>query len=253
MVKVKYPVVNGYKKCTKCLIDKPVTSFSKTKKTKEGLFSDCKECNNLTYRLRYNNDESFREKEREKSRLKQNKKRENIEVRLKDISRLRERYNDLKDKPEYIEYRKKRTKEYYNRIKNTEEFKKKNKDRGRDPRQIIKTRIRLCFRRMGFSSRGKTVDILGSDWETVKKHIQSQFQEGMTWDNKGIWHIDHILPMSTAETVEDAIRLNHYTNLQPLWGKDNLSKGSKITVHGILKKYFPYDSVFHVKNKDHII
>ena len=50
----------------------------------------------------------------------------------------------------------------------------------------------------------------------------------MTWENKGAWHIDHIIPTCTAKTEEDLIRLNHYTNLQPLWAEENLKKGSKL-------------------------
>jgi hypothetical protein len=50
----------------------------------------------------------------------------------------------------------------------------------------------------------------------------------MTLENYGEWHLDHIIPLATATTREDVVRLNHYTNFQPLWAKDNLSKGAKI-------------------------
>jgi len=50
----------------------------------------------------------------------------------------------------------------------------------------------------------------------------------MTLDNQGKWHLDHIIPLATTKTEKDVIRLNHYTNFQPLWAKDNLSKGYKI-------------------------
>jgi 5-methylcytosine-specific restriction endonuclease McrA len=51
--------------------------------------------------------------------------------------------------------------------------------------------------------------------------------DGMTWDNYGDWHIDHIIPISTAKTLDDVMALNNYKNLQPLWWIDNLIKGSK--------------------------
>ena len=49
----------------------------------------------------------------------------------------------------------------------------------------------------------------------------------MNWENRGLWHIDHIIPLATAKTEDEIIRLNHYTNLQPLWAIDNLKKGTR--------------------------
>ena len=50
----------------------------------------------------------------------------------------------------------------------------------------------------------------------------------MTWDNRDEWHIDHIVPLSLAQTVDEVYYLNHHTNLRPLWVKDNISKGDRI-------------------------
>jgi hypothetical protein len=71
---------------------------------------------------------------------------------------------------------------------------------------------------------------LGCSFEDFKIHLESLFLDGMTWENYGSkgWHVDHKIPLSSASTLEDIIRLSHYTNLQPLWWYDNLSKGSKI-------------------------
>lgn len=49
----------------------------------------------------------------------------------------------------------------------------------------------------------------------------------MNWENYGEWHLDHIIPISYAKTIEDIYKLNHYTNLQPLWASENLSKGNR--------------------------
>ena len=56
------------------------------------------------------------------------------------------------------------------------------------------------------------------------------FDERMSWENHGAktWHIDHIIPLASAKTEEEVFLLCHYTNLQPLWWSDNLSKGSKL-------------------------
>ena len=50
----------------------------------------------------------------------------------------------------------------------------------------------------------------------------------MTLENHGEWHLDHIIPLAIAKTEEEIIKLNHYTNFQPLWAIDNLKKGAKI-------------------------
>ena len=76
----------------------------------------------------------------------------------------------------------------------------------------------------------KTLDMIGCSPAELKLHIESNFVEGMSWDNYGYrgWHIDHIIPFATAKTKEETISLNHYKNLQPLWAIDNMKKGKKI-------------------------
>ena len=95
----------------------------------------------------------------------------------------------------------------------------------------VRSRISQDIKRKGYSKKTKTYEILGCDFETLKKHFEKQFTKGMTWDNQGEWHIDHIIPLATATTEEEVIKLNHYTNLQPLWSIDNLSKKDKIVEH----------------------
>jgi hypothetical protein len=72
--------------------------------------------------------------------------------------------------------------------------------------------------------------MIGCSPAELKLHIESNFVDGMSWDNYGFrgWHIDHIVPLSSAKTKDEAVSLNHYTNLQPLWGVDNMKKGKKI-------------------------
>jgi hypothetical protein len=50
----------------------------------------------------------------------------------------------------------------------------------------------------------------------------------MNWDNKEFWHIDHIIPLSSAKDKEELIKLCHYSNLQPLWAEDNYKKRGKV-------------------------
>jgi len=95
----------------------------------------------------------------------------------------------------------------------------------------VRSNIRHSFKRAcdGVSKEGtKTQEILGCDFKFFLEYMQSRFTEGMTLENHGEWHLDHIIPLATAVTREDVVRLNHYTNFQPLWAKDNLSKGAKL-------------------------
>jgi hypothetical protein len=74
----------------------------------------------------------------------------------------------------------------------------------------------------------KTQDILGCNFFEFKEYIEKQFTEGMTWDNYGEWHLDHIVPVSLGVTESEVIELCHHSNYRPLWSRDNLSKNNKI-------------------------
>ena len=74
----------------------------------------------------------------------------------------------------------------------------------------------------------KTEEILGCDINFFIEYISSLFKEGMSIHNYGKWHLDHIYPISLAKDEEELIKLNHYTNFQPLWAHENLKKSNKI-------------------------
>jgi len=92
----------------------------------------------------------------------------------------------------------------------------------------VRHRTRKAFKDQGFPKHSKTASMIGCSWEFLQEHIEQQFVENMNWVNRDLWHIDHIIPLASAETEERLIELCHYTNLQPLWAQDNLSKGSKV-------------------------
>lgn len=93
----------------------------------------------------------------------------------------------------------------------------------------LRNRIKDACKNKNFIKSQRTMDILGCNLEQLKSHLEAQFVNGMTWGNHGRigWHIDHIIPLDTAKTIQDMERLCHYKNLQPLWWYDNLSKGNK--------------------------
>jgi len=96
-----------------------------------------------------------------------------------------------------------------------------------------KYKLRLAvhdtFKRIGKNKSTTTLELLGCSWEEAKVHIESLWQEGMTWENHGRygWHIDHIRPVSSFEDHE-LDEMNHISNLQPLWAEDNLSKSDSL-------------------------
>ena len=77
---------------------------------------------------------------------------------------------------------------------------------------------------------GSAVRDLGCTWDHFKSHIESKFTEGMTWENYGDWHIDHIHPLAkvNCSNKEELLKAVHYTNLQPLWAIDNQRKSARL-------------------------
>lgn len=105
---------------------------------------------------------------------------------------------------------------------------------GKDPLyklvQCYRSRTYKALKNIGFTKAyNRTVDMLGCGWEQLRSHLEDQFDEGMTWDNYGSgWHVDHITPIGSTKSSDGVLKLCHYTNLQPLWAKDNLQKSNKI-------------------------
>jgi hypothetical protein len=88
----------------------------------------------------------------------------------------------------------------------------------------IRTLLCQSFNSRGFKKNTKTEKLLGCTIVELFSYIESLFKDDMNWGNRNNWCIDHIVPLATANTIEDVIKLNHYTNLQPLWCWDNSDK-----------------------------
>ena len=86
----------------------------------------------------------------------------------------------------------------------------------------------------GNTKSDKTFNLIGCSFDELKNYLESKFQSGMIWDNYGYygWHVDHKKPCSSFDLSksEQQKECFHYTNLQPLWAKDNYNKGSKIAL-----------------------
>lgn len=92
----------------------------------------------------------------------------------------------------------------------------------------VRVRIRSFMKRSNHLKESNTLSMIGCTWEELSRHIESKFSGGMSWANRNLWHIDHVIPLASAKSVEEVVKLCHYTNLQPLWAEDNLKKGAKI-------------------------
>ena len=155
---------------------------------------------------------------------------------------------------EYRERNKEKLKEYINnwRVENVDKFQSGRRDYYQNNKESIKNKnykycrertskdplyklsryirslVKNSFKRQFTTKSKKTIEILGCSFEEFKIHLESKFDEKMNWKNQGTyWHMDHIIPISSAQTEEEVYRLNHYTNFQPLYWLDNLKKGSK--------------------------
>ena len=92
----------------------------------------------------------------------------------------------------------------------------------------ISSRIHYALRQNGVAKNNPALELLGCTIPQLKEYLESKFQPGMTWENQAIngWHIDHIKPCSLFDLTkeEEQKKCFHYTNCQPLWAKDNISK-----------------------------
>lgn len=102
----------------------------------------------------------------------------------------------------------------------------------KDPtyRVLASARSRIRYALKGNRKVVATETLLGGSAEEARRHIESLFSAGMSWENYGEWHIDHIVPFAVIDVAnpEELKKVCHYTNLQPLWKLENLKKGKKI-------------------------
>jgi hypothetical protein len=238
------------KVCSKCKEEKKICEFRKKKSSKDGLRSECKECSSLFWK-KYRDVNSEKISNRKKNDYIKNREKildrvkkyrdENIDIiREKDRVRSKERYKKTpeklkdyynKNKKSILKYKKTWAEQNHEKIKEQkrEYMKKRNStDSIFNLKNRMRTRIWNYIRTANITKKNKTFDIVGCTPQFLKEHLEKQFVNGMTWENRKEWHIDHIIPLSSAETEDELYRLCHYTNLQPLWSEENLKKGNKI-------------------------
>lgn len=141
--------------------------------------------------------------------------------------------NRTEYRKEYYELNKKRFQKWnkiWRKNNNRNDYHKKYRNNNPSAKiaSYCRNRIRLAIKNSWKSE--SSLSLTGcNNWNELMLYLESKFQTGMSWDNMGDWHIDHIKPCSSFDLtkIEEQKKCFHYSNLQPLWAKDNLSKSNK--------------------------
>ena len=186
------------KNCSKCKDWKPLERYNKSSSRWDGLKVTCMDCYT-----------EYREKNKE--RMTEYNKKYWVETKEEQT----EKHREWKDK---------------NRDHINEYFKNKRKT---DPNYQIsdnlRSRLRKALKDQNVKKTQRTLDYIDCSIDFLKGWLESKFKEGMTWENYGEWHIDHIKPCSkfNLSNEEEQKKCFNYKNLQPLWASENTSKGAK--------------------------
>jgi hypothetical protein len=224
------------KPCSKCGIEKTLDKFSKEILCTDGTKNICNECKNERNKGILNNNPERRIKYNTQRR---NKINNNIEYRNKIRQKQRE---FLKNNPEIKERYKQTQKEKFNdpeyrviynnrqrKYHSSPSSKKARKIRESRPEYKIAKAMRHSVKRVLNYSDGNFInEKLGYTKHELMEHLEKQFDENMSWNNYGTWHIDHIIPITKFDKTTPSYIINHLENLQPLDGTENKSKNNRI-------------------------
>jgi len=240
------------KTCSKCRETKGIKNFFKRMKSKDGLASWCKVCAKQYFK-QYN--EKNRDKIREYSKQYNEKNKDACKKRRMEYCRKNKDKIAKRRKEYFIQYRlanKKQAKQYReNNKKRIQEYSKQYYNENKS--KIIKQHNKYKKQKRKNSSRYRLNANMGfgiwyslrtkknkQHWESLVdftlddliNHLEKQFRDGMSWDNYGDWHVDHIIPKSyfKYEYLEDEKfkKCWNLANLQPLWAEENFKKGGSI-------------------------
>jgi hypothetical protein len=191
------------KRCCRCAELRPVDLYYRRRGSPDGLQPICKPC----------------DQQREIQRREYHRLYAQTEARraVRQTSIFRERQNALQRTESHRDYKRE-----YLRTK-----------RQRDENYRLGQNLRSSLRRILRGDRGfgpVSARLLGCSLAELRAHIEARFQPGMTWDNHGDWHVDHIVPLSDFDLRDETQRLAgcNYHNLQPLWARDNILKGRRM-------------------------
>lgn len=173
--------------------------------------------------LKRESDKLYRKNNKEKLAKKQKEYRENNCESIKEYSKNYIKINKEKLLISQRLYRD-NNKNLVKSKRNDYEKKRKDSDPVYKLRKSLSSSFLKIIKRNGYTKKDKTINILGCSFEEFKSYIEDKFESWMNWDNRGKyngqldfgWDMDHIIPISSATTEEELLKLNHYTNFQPL-------------------------------------
>jgi len=221
--------------CTLCLEEKPLTEFH-FRKDRNKHVARCKKCSyDKEYQKKYR--QTYKDKIRKASKEHYHKNQEKISRYFKRrYQENKEFYNEYSKKwyKENKKHHNDLTRDYY--IKNKEKIYEKVKERlltdvGFKIKKNLSRRLNAALK--GQDKSNKTTELLGCSVDFFLKHIESQFEEGMSWDNYGntkdSWSLDHIKPCTAFDLQNESEQREccHYTNLRPMWHIENIKKSNK--------------------------
>ena len=216
------------KVCTTCHIEKGLDEFHLCKKGKMNRKSKCKECVKSETKEYYQKNidyyKNYRENNKDSIRKRQKTWVTSNETKEKDRQRNWKKQNQekiLKWKEINSDKLKEYSRVYTKKRRQTDELFKLSSN--------LRNRMNIYLRSKKIKKNNSTFEIIGLHPEKLKDYLEKKFTEGMSWDKLGSEiHIDHIKPLSMAKTESEVYELCHYTNLQPLWAKDNWIKNNRI-------------------------
>lgn len=219
--------------CIKCKKEKNINEFYFLKQ-KNKYNNKCKEC--IKKEVKEYQKNNFEKIKKQKKEYFKKYRQKNIEYIKEKDKKYRETHKEEakkyseKYRKEHKQYFKDYSKKYINKNKKGKiKIKYKNKELIKFKQQI-RCLISKSFSKKKFIKKENTEKILGCSFEKFYKHLLQTYKNNYGRDYDGIEkvHIDHIIPLATANTEEEVIKLNYYTNLQLLKAEDNMNKGSKL-------------------------
>lgn len=210
------------KVCSKCKLEKDVCEFHKHPTSKYGVRGVCKVCR-LSEKEK---NKVYRQNNKEIIKIKNEKWLENNPDYMKEYHKEYNLKNRDKINQKVKKWREKNLEELLPKLRKIKKEKYDN-DINFKLKHLLRSRINKIVK---YNRNKSSIELLGCTIDDFKKHIENNFKDGMTWDSYGYygWHIDHIIPISSAKSDDELMRLCHFTNLQPLWGIENIKKSNKI-------------------------